>query len=52
MREDTTEEWRLMSQVAMPMVLGSVVGWQRGRLESGEEGHGARIWSRRRDGGG
>ena len=27
-------------------------GWQRGWLKSGEEGHGARIWSERRDGGG
>jgi hypothetical protein len=32
--------------------LGSGEGWQRGWLESGEEGHGARIWSGRRDGGG
>ena len=29
--------------------LGFGAGWRRGRLESGEGGRGARIWSRRRD---
>ena len=43
MREGATREWRLMRQAAVPMHLGFREGWQRGRLESEEEGHGARI---------
>ena len=51
MREGVAREWRLMSQATVPMVPRVQRGWQRGWLESGEEGHAARIWSGRRDSG-
>ena len=52
MREGAAREWRLMSRAAVSMVPRILRGVAEGKLESAEAGHGARIWSRRRDGGG
>ena len=52
MREGAAREWRLMRQIVVLMVPRVQRGVVEGRLETREEGHGARIWSGRIDGGG
>ena len=51
MREGTAGKCRLMSRAVVLMVPRVWRGVAEGRLESGEEGHGVRIWSRRRNSG-
>ena len=48
-RESVAREWR-GSRAVVPMAPGVQSGVVEGGLESGEGGHGTRIWSYMRDG--